>query len=1299
MSTVMGSVPAAVPGRHPLPSGILGVLYETPAAPERAEVVSIEKMAGRAHRLYVALRDAQGHEILDVWDTRDPARCMLLDSIDFGHVATNRVQFIPLALIPFAEGLLLQTESGLTVYRHAADDRLTPIRSMPHFGTHLGSGLQQIHHYGNYGSVYQQVISDRDIDGFNLDQIHRHVLLDLARPEQPSLFWLGHDGPKTLSETPVNAAYQGNPASLTFSPEANTGQLTVWEPSLGEHVNEYWMPKIDAFFVEKALTTSLRDLVTATVGALDLPALQAAAIVSYGNHVAFGGTNLSSWIHRHHTDGERLIDVMAGYGISPDDTLEFALARLFERGFDLELERSVSRTLYAPALQQWLETIVRMQAGWETLQDVHAHLATLFNADLDSGSLIEYLTLKVVSPLIGNPGFMRMTLQDLIDEIVASPVAEVIDLLLSTAGGFGALNAVLDSIDSMLALIDAIPGVSVPRLPAGARFPDSTATLIDQALFSWNREGTADLLDPAGLAWFELLKFYRYLSSAELGFMEYLYELDAIIREMQATLGAELFGKLSGAFEGVTDVMEQLDALHASFASELKSRFSISALLAIQLVGAIDIAGELDARQPVSEALSRWGLRVDQLGFPESTIADLETALRDRALDGLDLDQIPIAAAAADVEALQRQIEQVIRTRIQVAFGVNDPDLTLMDALLPYLTQQVALNETFGEHLSAILNNMLFEGTAMGQLLLTYRRAFEHDDVIAQWLVALDAVALATAWIDSGSAAMALEFCLSEAYDAGVSYLVEALYGMLIQEVVQSFLGDQSRWIAMKLKARSWAFNLDDPSPEYQVRTLGAFAWQQQVGFVQQKRLETNWFGPREITLHTFHPADPAATREVLDLGAWTHLNYVHHEDGALFLAGTFFTEGDGIFPSGKAMILDLAGRPVRRQILRGGAFLPLASAPLLASANHQAHLAVGGVNRVFLLPNPAVHSRSVDHALGAPRILVPPRPATAREGAPVRLEVAALGSAPLHYQWFKNGAIIADAATANLAWASVATIDAGDYHVIVSNAAGSAASTAIALHIKPASTLSITSSPVSRFGFTGQTITFSVGVQADRPVNFQWYHNGLAITGSNGTAATLSVGPLTVSDAGFYGVMVSDGLIEERSAPARLVVIDAPPPRVLSMPSVRERLQVGMSNALTVAAGGYAPLAFEWFHNGVPLDEVDGPSLNLSSVTREAAGAYAVRITDASGSSITVEFQVQLLGSLKLKVAPDAQGELLIYLEDGQPGESYTLQQSHDLTEWTRLDEGVYPGGGGVILNVGAPQPVPAFYRVRIDP
>ncbi|MFN0066326.1 MAG: immunoglobulin domain-containing protein [Limisphaerales bacterium] len=73
---------------------------------------------------------------------------------------------------------------------------------------------------------------------------------------------------------------------------------------------------------------------------------------------------------------------------------------------------------------------------------------------------------------------------------------------------------------------------------------------------------------------------------------------------------------------------------------------------------------------------------------------------------------------------------------------------------------------------------------------------------------------------------------------------------------------------------------------------------------------------------------------------------------------------------------------------------------------------------------------------------------ATVAAGGRVNLAVSATGTAPLRYQWFRNGAALAGATNQTLLLDRVAAAHAGAYHVVVQNAAGQAASAAAPVHV-----------------------------------------------------------------------------------------------------------------------------------------------------------------------------------------------------------------------------------------------------------
>src|SRR5262249_28645197 len=88
------------------------------------------------------------------------------------------------------------------------------------------------------------------------------------------------------------------------------------------------------------------------------------------------------------------------------------------------------------------------------------------------------------------------------------------------------------------------------------------------------------------------------------------------------------------------------------------------------------------------------------------------------------------------------------------------------------------------------------------------------------------------------------------------------------------------------------------------------------------------------------------------------------------------------------------------------------------------------------------------------PVITTQPLSQTALFGAPVNFSVAALGNAPLSYQWqqngvnLNNGGNISGATSANLVLAAASSTSAGTYTVVITNALGSSTSTGAVLTV-----------------------------------------------------------------------------------------------------------------------------------------------------------------------------------------------------------------------------------------------------------
>ena len=154
-----------------------------------------------------------------------------------------------------------------------------------------------------------------------------------------------------------------------------------------------------------------------------------------------------------------------------------------------------------------------------------------------------------------------------------------------------------------------------------------------------------------------------------------------------------------------------------------------------------------------------------------------------------------------------------------------------------------------------------------------------------------------------------------------------------------------------------------------------------------------------------------------------------------------------------------------------------------------------------------------------APAITTQPASLALATGANATFSVAAAGTAPLRYQWSKNGRSIGNGTAASLALTGVKLDDAAIYTVVVSNSAGNIASSPASLTVS-ATAGAITAAPANQTVNAGTEVKLTV-TTAGAGLTYQWKFNGRTIRGAS--AATLTLPNVGVTAAGNYGVTVSN--------------------------------------------------------------------------------------------------------------------------------------------------------------------------------
>lgn len=248
--------------------------------------------------------------------------------------------------------------------------------------------------------------------------------------------------------------------------------------------------------------------------------------------------------------------------------------------------------------------------------------------------------------------------------------------------------------------------------------------------------------------------------------------------------------------------------------------------------------------------------------------------------------------------------------------------------------------------------------------------------------------------------------------------------------------------------------------------------------------------------------------------------------------------------------------------------------------------------------------------------------------GDSLTLTVDAGGTAPLTYQWRKDGAPITDATNASYTIASLTAGGPNSYDVVITNSVNSATSTTASITVAPAASPTITKDIVitSRTIYQGGAIKLSVNAIGGG-IGYQWQWYGTNLPGQN--ADSLSLDDIDVTNAGPYLVVISNSVNSVNSAVANIAVVSP-------------------------AAGSYEALVSEdspvsWWR----LDDPSGSTNLLDSLGRfdgtwngpVLLGTTTGALTNNANKAATFDAGSQTWGEIPDLPPPAAQGEFTIEL------------------------------------------------------
>ncbi len=282
--------------------------------------------------------------------------------------------------------------------------------------------------------------------------------------------------------------------------------------------------------------------------------------------------------------------------------------------------------------------------------------------------------------------------------------------------------------------------------------------------------------------------------------------------------------------------------------------------------------------------------------------------------------------------------------------------------------------------------------------------------------------------------------------------------------------------------------------------------------------------------------------------------------------------------------------------------------------------------------------------AATAPVITMQPASQALTAGQGATFTVAATGTAPLSYQWKKNGVLISGATASSYSIGATTASDNGvAFTVTVSNSAGTTTSSPATLTVNAAAAApSIATQPINVTVTAGQPATFTVAATGTAPLSYQWKKSGSAIAGATADSYTITATSATDNGATFSAT-VTNAIGTVTSNNAVLTVTE--PTLTISTSSLPNGVVGSAYSVLLHASGGSSPYTWTVQSGQLPLGlALSGTSGNIAGKpTTAETSPFTIGVHDATGAAASKALSITI--SDAVAVAPF--GHIVIVIEE----------------------------------------------------
>jgi len=301
--------------------------------------------------------------------------------------------------------------------------------------------------------------------------------------------------------------------------------------------------------------------------------------------------------------------------------------------------------------------------------------------------------------------------------------------------------------------------------------------------------------------------------------------------------------------------------------------------------------------------------------------------------------------------------------------------------------------------------------------------------------------------------------------------------------------------------------------------------------------------------------------------------------------------------------------------------------------------------------------------------------------GSTFTASAAATGTAPLTYQWRKNGTSISGATSSSYLIAAVASTDAASYSVVITNACGSINSNNVVLTVSSAP-----SAPTITNGASCNAGSVQLNASGGTNGNYRWYavaSGGTAIVGEVNSLLTTPVLSATTT----YYVSIVNGTCESNRTTATATIggiaCTNQPPVISTVTTSVSLGGTAIINLLVLANDPDNNLdnsslkVFSAPKSGAPAQINAGVlTVDYTGITFAGIDRVTIEVCDLTGSCVQQEFLIEVDGDITVHNGISPNGDIY--------NEVWIIQNIEILDETKNNKVSVYNRWGDLVWETG---------------